>query len=226
MSSVTPATTTSPLAASELAYFHAGLFSREKGLIDAVGILGQEKKYDASELASAILAAALLDAERRGVVTLEVGKASRLFGLRKVDALLVKPGPGQDVSLPHTLEARVRPFVQARRDPPEARAVFEDMLQEDAPDPHLWAVKLVERGMAQRGLLETKETRTLKVFRSQAYVLPEATAGLARASSGAPVQELLGRTQRERPDAWRLLQTGLKAAFRARTESDGDDMPD
>lgn len=211
-----------PLTASETAYFHPHLFAREKSLVDAVPLLHTDKKYDGSELGGAILASALLDAERRGVVTLEVAKASRLFELRKVDALFVKPGPKPDDSLPHSLESRIRPFVQARKEPPEARDVFVAMLQEDAPDPWSWAVALVPRGLSQRGLVGVEEKRTLKVFRSQSYVLPPETAELGRRTPPEPVQRLLESTRTHRPDVWRHLQEAMKKAVAARTERDDD----
>lgn len=194
------------LSASETAYFHPHLFAREKGFVDAVSLLHTETKYDGSDLGGAILAAALLDAERRGAVALEVAKTSRLFGLRKVDALFVTPGARPDESPPHSLESAIWPFVQARPQPPEAREVFFSMLQEDAPDPWSWAVQLVPRGLSRRGLVAVQETRTLKVFRSQSYVLPPETAELGRRTPPEPVAALLESARTQRPESWALLQ--------------------
>lgn len=214
------------LSATETAYFHAAHFAREKGLVDAVPVVGTDKKYDGSELGGALLAIALLDAERRGAVELEVAKAGRLFGLRKVDALFVKPGPRPDDSLPHTLESRVRPYVDSRKTPPEADAVLAAVLQEDSADPYAWTVALVARGMGERKLLDVVETRRLKVFRAQQLQLPEATAALARATSPQPVRDLVERARTQRPQVWELLQKAIRSAVAMRTERDSDYGPD
>lgn len=88
-------------------------------------VLGSAAKHDGSERGGAILSLALLDAERRGVVALEAGKAGRLLGLRKVDALFVRPGPAAvEDAPPHGLGSTVRPFVAARPQPPEATAAL------------------------------------------------------------------------------------------------------
>jgi hypothetical protein len=206
-----------PLAASELAYFHAHLFARETHVDVAVPLVHTDKPYDASELATTLLAAALLDAEQRGAVTVEVGQAARLLGLRKVDALLVGRGPSPDEAPPHTLEARIRRSVKWRPRPIEARAVFGHVLKGDtAGDPHMWTIQLVEHGMLQRGLLESGEPGGLGVFQTLSHVLPDATATLARTSSPAPVQHLLARTRRDRPGVWRLLQEAITTAFAKR----------
>lgn len=214
------------LTPSELAYFHAGAFAREKKLVDAVKVVHAETRYDGSELGGALLATALLAAEEAGAVALEPGTASRLFGLRKVEVLTVKPGPANAAFPPGTLEAAVRPAVDAAKSPPDAQRVFEALLREDAPDPYVWSVALVERGLAERQLLKAEEVRRLKVFRSQVYTLPEATAALVRGTTPEHPRRLLDRAQRERPDAWRLLQDGLKRAVASRTERDTSDIPD
>lgn len=132
------------LTPSEVAWFHPARFAREKKLLDAVGLPHTERKYDASELGTAVLAAALLGAEEGGAVTLAVGKTWRLSGLRKVDAVLVGAGPKADAFPAGTLEAAARAAVADG--PRDAEAVVEAMLREDAPDPYAWATWLVARG--------------------------------------------------------------------------------
>lgn len=193
--------------------------------MDAVQLVHTDRKYDGSELATAILAVALLDAERRGAVRLQVEKVGRLFGLRKVDAVTLTPGPEDAGLLAGTFEARIRQAVAARGKPMEAKDAFVAALVEDAGDPHAWAVSLVARGLAERGLLETQETKRLKVFRTQVHVMPEATGKLLAQTRGEEVRSLLEGARQGRPDVWPLLQKALKDAFSARTEQ-GDDGPD
>lgn len=213
------------LSATERVYFHPHLFAREKSLVDATPVLNTDKKYDASELAGAMLQVALLDAERRGVVALEVAKASRLFGLRKVDALFVRKGAGGPDAPGGTLDWRVGQLVAGRDAPMEAEHLLVDLLEEDASDPYGWTVALVARNMAKRGLLVSREARTLKVFRNVVYEMTEPTKALAAASRADDLRELLDRTRRERPEVWRLLEKAVKAAATRRKESD-DDGPD
>lgn len=211
---------------SELVYFHAGAFAREKALLDAVKLAHTDTKYDASELATAILSAAILAAEEAGDVVLEPGKVSRLFGLRKVDVLTVKPGPTPGAFPAGTFEARVRPAAASAKQQADAEHVVKGLLEEDSADPHVRAVGLVERGLLERRLLETQEVRQLKVFRSQVFVYPEATAQLVRGTTPEAPSRLLEKAQRERPDVWRLLQEGIRRAASARTERDSGDGPD
>ena len=212
------------LTPSETVWFHPGRFAREKKLLDAIGPPHTDRKYDASELGSAVLQAAILGAEEAGAVTLSIGKTGRLFGLRKVDALLVAPGPRADAHPAGTLEAAVRAAVADG--PRDAEGVVEAVLREDAPDPHAWATWLVARGLADRKLLDVVETRTLKVFRTQAYAVPDATRALAAQASPDAVRATLDRAARERPDAWRLLNEGIPRGVSDRTERDAGDGPD
>lgn len=221
-----PASVHNVLAPSELVYFHAGAFAREKKLVDAVGLVHSDAKHDASELGAAILATALLSAEQAGAVVLELGKASRLFGLRKADALVVKPGVAQPSFPPGSFEAGVRPVVDAAKGQVDAERVFTALLREDAPDPYSWAVMLAARGLAERRLFETEEVRKLKVFRTQVYHVPQATRDLVAQTSPDGPRDLLARTQRDRPEVWRLLNEGLKRAVSSRTEHDSGDGPD
>lgn len=210
------------LTPSETVYFHPGAFARPKSLMDAVGLVHTDQKYDASELATSIVATSILAAERAGAVALETGKSSRLFGLRKVDALHVR-SLGASPHPPGSLEAAVANAVQAK--PLDIERVVVDILREDAPDPHAWVVALVAKGLAERGLLAVEETKRLKVFRVQSYSLPPATAELAKATPPTEARALLDHAKRERVEAWALLADGMARGFTARTER-GDSGPD
>lgn len=212
------------LTPSETVWFHPARFAREKKLVDALGLPHTDARYDGSELGAAILASAILGAEKAGAVALSIGRTGRLFGLRKVDAVLVAPGPNADAFPASTLEAAVRGAVA--QGPKDAEAVVEAMLREDAPDPFAWAASLVAQGLAERKLLDVVETRRLKVFRTQAYAVPEATRALAAGTPPDAARALLDDAARERPDVWRLLQEGIKRGASDRTERDTGDGPD
>lgn len=209
------------LTPSETVYFHPEAFARRKAVMDALGLVHTDQKYDASELATSIVATAILAAERAGAVALETGKSSRLFGLRKVDALHVRAA-GPSPHPPGSLEAAVARAVQAK--PQDVERVVIDILREDAPDPHAWAVALVAKGLAERQLLAVEETKRLKVFRVQSYSLPPATAELAKATPPTDARALLDEAK-ARGDTWKLLTEGMARGFTARTER-GDSGPD
>lgn len=213
-------------APSELAYFHAGRFAREKKMVDAVALVHGDAKYDASELAEAILAIAFLAAHEAGEIVLEKGRVPRLFGLRKVDALLVKPGHTRGVFPLHAFESKLVGIVtQPRKNGWDVEAVVQVLLEEDTSWPHTHVLHLLVRGLAERGLLERRESRTLKVFRSMAIVVPDATRALIdRSSPDVPAR--LHAARESRPDEWRLLLAGIRAGVRARTENDSGDGPD
>lgn len=213
------ATRLDTLAASETVYFHAPLFAREKKLLDSMALLHTEKKYDISELAEAILAAAFIDADARGVIRLQRDQAKRLFGLRKVDALFVHPGSG---SAPPagTYEAKIREAVA--NGPKEVERVVHAILGEDHTVPGMLAIAGVLDGLAQRNLLEVREKKQLKLFKTEFYHMPDGTKALGAKADGAHVRATLD-AWRTRPD-WPLLEKGIQKGIASRKEAaDGPD---
>lgn len=207
------------LTASETVYFHPDRFARERTLLDAIGLLHTPKKYDASELAEAILAAAFVDAERAGVLRLETGKASRLLGLRKVDAVLVHAGTAPSPAA-GSHEAGLRAAVDGG--PLEVERAVHAALAEDHAAPSMLVVGAVVEGLARRGLVEVREATRLKLFRTESYHLPPATLELAAKTDPQPVCEALDAWAK-RPE-WALLQKGIRRGITSRKEaSDGPD---
>ena len=210
------------LAASEAVYFHPHLFAREKALLDAATLLGSERKVDLSEIAEAMLQAALVDAERAGAIRLQREKASRLFGLRKVDALVVHAA-GPASALPAgSLEARIHAAVE--HGPHEVERVVHAVLGQDADVPHLLVLALVHEGLAGRGLLERRETKKLGIFKTESYHLPESTRLLAHATPGEDVRKALDAWSAARGADQELLVKGIRKGIAGRREaSDGPD---
>lgn len=212
------------LTPSETVYFHPAAFARPKSLVDAVALAHTDQKYDASELGTAALAAALLGAEGPGAVKLEPGKSGRLFGLRKVDAAIVRAGAARPAFPAGTLEHAMVAAVQERER--DVEDVVKAVLRTDSPDPYVSALALVEEGLASRGLLEARESRRLKVFRARTYVVPPATAELAKSTTASAAKDAADAAAATRPDLWRLVLDGIHRAAKARTETSGPDGPD
>ena len=207
------------LTASETVYFQPHLFAREKKLRDSIALVHTDRKYDGSELAEAILLAALVDAERAGVLRLTREKASRLFGLRKVDALFLHPGPSPPPP-PGSYEARLRAL--AERGPVEVEKAVHAVLEGDHPAPSMLVVAGVLDGLSKRGLVEVREKRQLKLFRTEFYHMPDATKELGAKADGAGVRALLD-AWKKRPDQ-ELLERGVRKGIASRKEaSDGPD---
>jgi hypothetical protein len=77
---------------------------------------------------------------------------------------------------------------------------------------------LVLAGLNNRDLLTTVQESWLWAFHRRRYVLPESTAYLIVQHPLTPVEELLDRSQEQRPDVWRLLTTQIKAAVNWHTQ--------
>lgn len=217
-----PATTERSLMASETVYFHPDRFARERSLLDAFALLHTDRKYDLSELAEAMLLAAFVDAERAGAIRLARDKASRLFGLRKVDALFAHPGATRSAFPAGTLEASIAGAVADGSR--EVERVVHQVLADDAPAPHWLVPSLVLRGLHARGLLTTREERRLKVFRSEVFELPDATRALAARTSGDEVRARVDAWRADRGDEAALLVKGIGKGIASRKEAgDGPD---
>lgn len=209
-----------PLTPSETVYFHAEEFAREKTLVDAVGLLHTEKKVDASELAEAILAAALVHAEKAGTLQLRAGKASRLFGLRKVDVIEVAVGPQAGAFAAGTIEARLRALVAAG--PREVQRVVSELLEEDSTYPELLVIGAVHRGLVESKMLETAQEKRMKVFKVDVLRLPDETRELAARTPAGPIKEGLAAWRASRPEEWALLSKGVAKGIASRKESSSD----
>lgn len=211
-----------PLTPSETVYLHAEEFAREKTLLDAVGLLHTDKKVDASELAEAILAAAFIHAEEAGAIRLGAGKASRLFGLRKVDVVEVSAGPNAGAFPPGSIEGRLPALVAngAR----EVERVIHPLLEDDSTWPETLVFSLVQRGMIEAGLLEASKEKRLKVFSVDVVKLPDATRQLAATTPAAPVRERIAQWKAARAGEWEHLRKGIEKGIASRKEAgDGPD---
>lgn len=208
--------------ASETVYFHPEHFAREKKLLDAVALPHTDRKFDASELAEAILAAALLRAERAGALRLEQATASRLLGLRKVAVVEASAGPKADASPPATIEARLRQLVASR--PLEVERLVHALLEDDSTYPELLVLGAVQRGLVDAGLLESTQTKRLGIFTVEGVRVPEATRALISASTSDGVRAELDSWKAARPAEWEILRKAIAKGIASRKEaSDGPD---
>lgn len=216
-----------PLAPSEIAYLHGerfeGLGGRTKRVLGSnVPLLhAADRKMPAPDLALGLLATAALANVREGAVRLETREKREMLGLRKVQSIYFEQDGAPPAWPAGSLEAAFLPAV-ARAKTREADAVFAELLADTTSDGWQHAIELVRRGLSERGLLELKETRTMKVFKTQSWVLPEETLRRARAEDVERVLDLVERLRKDAPDSWEILEREITQAVNRRTQSDDD----
>lgn len=216
------AETMRPLSPSEIVHFHPERFAREKKLLDAIALPHTDSKFDASELADAMLAAAFVHAERAGEIAIAPAKASRLFGLRKIEVVEVGPGPKEGSFPVGTIEARLRGLVASG--PRETERVVHDLLGDDSTYPDWSVVALVQQGLVGAGILESTTEKKLGFLKVGTLRVPDATRTLLATTNPGAVADEIVAWKRARPAEWELLARGIRKGIASRTEaSDGPD---
>jgi hypothetical protein len=77
----------------------------------------------------------------------------------------------------------------------------------------------VKVALAARGVLHAEEKKTLKVFTSVAYSLPDAARAAAEQTGAGHVEQMLRACEQQRPQLWAELIRSIKAGITWMTES-------
>lgn len=210
------------LSPSELVVLHPARFAAKDTVLSTgfAPITGGEK-VKAAEVADALLAVAVLANQEAGVLGLEFQKKKTFFGLFSRTAFVAVPTgsshPWPQGSLEDAIQRRL-----AEKGTAEASWLLHDVLEEDVQTPVLHAIGLVVRGLHQRGVLTSQETKRMKVFTSTSYSpAPEAADAIAAADPG-PVEALLSAA-RAKPEFWKALHKAVGAGLGLRQERDSSD---
>jgi len=209
-----------PLTASELVLLKGDAFAKQAPLGGNIDLLHVDAKVSAAELGQVMLAVAFLACERVSTVRLEVRPKRALMGLRTVDALYAEPGDGGYAWPAPSIEAALQPLAMEWAEDKaqnEVSNVVYSLFGEDSPNPWNTLLTRVKGDLAARGLLRAIEERTLKLFTTTRYTLPDITAALAERQTVASLQALLDDCERARPQVWKLMLAGLKKAANQRT---------
>jgi hypothetical protein len=212
------------LTPSELVFLNGEQFA-QKVMIGNVELLHNNEKVSLTQLGMAILCAAFLGCEEAGDFSLGIGERKAMLGLRKVRELYAVPGSA-NVRLPEgSLEAVLAGLAgrYEERDNHSVQNLVYAWLREDTSSPWNNAMGLLKAGMARRGLLDTREEKKLKIFTVTHYSVAEETRRLLRGQSFAPVKRMLESCAKSHPEKWKLLESGIKKAISARTESQDND---
>ena len=209
-----------PLTPSEVVFLNGELFAK-KVMLGNVDLLHSDEKVSLAQLGQTILATAVLACEAAGAFRLEVRERKAMLGLRKVRELFAVPSNPRENLPEHSLEATFANLAaqMAPQDNNDIYTMFYTWLREDAMSPWNTVMELLKSGMAKRGLLEATEEKKLKIFTVTHYTFPERTARLVKGQSVGPVKALLENCERTRPEVWKMLESGIKKAITARTES-------
>ena len=211
---------------SEVVLLNGESFVSGAGFLNKYVVLPSEQGVDSHKLAVAACSAAVLANEQFGLLRLTPSVNSTLFGLVKTPTLLLEPTGAQPGWPAGTLEADL--FEVARRQQVVKRNnlynVIYQWLGQDVGAPFYTVLQMVEQGLAQRGLLQQVEAKTLGIFKYKKLALPDSTRPLIAGQSIAPVQQLLQQCEQFRPDIWQRMQKNIQKAINARTEhTDTDD---
>ena len=213
-------------SASELVLLNGEKFAK-KVMMGNIQLMHSEESVSVAQLGQAILDAAVLAVESSGNLQLEARQEKAMFGLRKVANLYANPTP-QPVEWPGPcLEAQtvqIASRLKVKDGNNQVSNVIYAWLREDSGSPWQSVIELVKAGMAQRGLLEAYEEKSLKIFTITRYSLPDSTKTLAAQQSIHPVQQLLSNCENYRKEFWDLLIKQIKKAIKDRTEQDDVDF--
>ncbi len=211
---------------SELVLLNGERFASKGKLLDKTRLIHNGAEVVCSDLVKRVIAAAILGSEQRGVLRLEIRQKKGMLGLGKVNALYLEPAGS--FSWPEsTVEAelcRSLPALKANKGRNEVYNFVYDWMGSDSNDPWQQAIVLVQRGLAQRDLLETEQKKVLLVFNSYSYVFPQRTAGLLAREDSGPVQQAFDECARSRPEVWKMLLEQIGKAVKARTEQSDTNM--
>lgn len=210
-----PAATT--FAPSELVVLFGDRFTPEAGMLGSKEeVLTSGVKVSSEKLMNAAVSAAVWAAHRAGAVRLELRQGKALFGLVKTQKLHVVAGTGASPFPAHTLESAI---VQAAQAGPELQKLLEAWIGGEVSDVPARVLGQVKEGMEARGLLGREERKTMMVFTTFGYTLPDATRAAAERESLDAVQSLLRDAEQREPELAKAVQKDIDGARVMMTES-------
>ena len=214
---------TSTYTPSEIVYFHGDKFAPENGL-SRTEILLCDKKVNTGKLAETMLAAAILANESAGVIRLAPVSKKGFLGIGSKTVLgiqLVQPAAWPETSLEAELYGIV--YKQYARQPVSVYDFVYNLWDMDKTNPWSEVVALARWALVRRKLLISDEKRTLKIFVSYDFSIPdERRAEISQLSTGM-VQQLLSSASMV-PDKWKMLTKEISSALHARQEKSDTDF--
>ncbi|MFL5381606.1 MAG: hypothetical protein ACJ8GN_03705 [Longimicrobiaceae bacterium] len=217
MSNPQPAAAPLVLTPSERVLIFGDRFSTPAGMLGySEVVLSSGSKVDADRLAQNLFAAAFLANEQAGAIGLELRQGKAMFGLMKTEKLHAVSGHEQ-VGWPQgSLEAVIAASVQRH---PEVDDLVGGILGQKTNSPAQSLCARAKAALAARGVLHAEEKKTLKVFTSVTYLLPEHARMAAEQTGAGHVEQMLRACQQQRPQLWAALIRDIKAGITWMTAS-------
>lgn len=217
MTDTVSAAATAVFAPSELVLLFGDRFAPEAGMLASKEeVLTSGVKVNSQKLMDAAVAAAVWAVHRSGAATLEVRAGKALFGLMKTQKLHVVRGAGASPFPAGSLESLI---VDASQSAPELQKVLEAYIGGEVTDPPARVLARMKAALAERGLLGREERKTMMVFTTVDYTLPDATRAAAERVSADAAQALLRDAEQREPALFKAVQKAIDGARVAMTES-------
>lgn len=212
MSETQPLASPPAFTPSELVVLFGDRFAEEGGMLTVKEeVLTSGAKVSAEQLGQAAALAALLAADRAGTLKLETRTGKALFGLLKTEKLHAAPGAAAAAWPEGSLE---RALSEGAAKAPTVQDLFQAVLSEESYNPWQRLAAMIRAGLAKRGLLEVEEKKTLKIFTTATFTLPDATRAAAARQDVEAVRDLLRSAESGRAA---LHQSAVKAVRAAVT---------
>ncbi len=212
------------LTPSEQVLLHGEQFGKAEGMSmtpsSNVPLPHTDARVSARQLVLAMIPAALLAAESRGALRLELRERKALFGLMKKHEVVVVPAGAAEWP-EGTVEAGLRDAAARPAKDGRPRTVKEIVTEMVPESTEPWGVLATGAmaAMAERGLVDRGTEKTLKVFTRATWTLNDAGRAARAAHPVEPLKAMLAEAERARPELWKKLQEEVTAAMVWRTES-------
>ncbi|HEX2202806.1 MAG TPA: hypothetical protein VHG91_05900 [Longimicrobium sp.] len=217
MSQPHPAASPPSFTPSELVVLFGDRFAAEGGMLTAKEeVLTSGAKVSAEEVGQAAALAALLAADRAGTLKLETRTGKALFGLLKTEKVHAAPGAAPAAWPEGSLE---RALSEGAAAAPTVQDLFQGVLGEESYNPWQRLAAMVKAGLAGRGLLDVEEKKTLKIFTTATFTLPETTRAAAAREDVDAVRDLLRTAESGRAELYRATVKAVRAAVTFMTTS-------
>jgi hypothetical protein len=207
----------SAFAPSELVLLFGDRFTPEAGMLASrEEVLTSGVKVNSEKLMNAAVGAAIWAVHRSGAAKLEMRQATKLFGLMKTQKLHIVRGTAPSAFPAGSLESVI---VDGSEFAPEVQTMLQSYIGSEVTDPPARVLGLMKAGLAGRGLLETQERKTMKIFTTVDFTLPEPTRAAAAREPLEPVQSLLREAEQREPELFKAVQKAMDGARVMMTES-------
>jgi hypothetical protein len=204
---------------SEYILLNGDKFAPELTGENSLPLLCSDGCVDGAFLASLMCAAAILANEEEGTIKpLELNTTKKLFGLRELTQLIIRPSGIPANWNGFTLESGIVFFSsQAYAVPGDysVQKTIYNIMVKDRKQPWMKIIEMVEWGLAASNWLLPVKGEAAAAF-STPFICPANVRELVLSQDSTPFVKLLTSTKKERPEIWKQLTSEINQAFEDR----------